>query len=44
MHAVENQGDEVEVVFKFKPGRTRDLRPHTHLFAIRKDVAWSVAK
>lgn len=29
-----------EVTFKYTAGRTRDLRPHFHLFAIRKDAEW----
>ncbi|MDA1014885.1 MAG: hypothetical protein O3A00_10595 [Planctomycetota bacterium] len=29
-----------QVVFSFKPGRTRDLRPHTEVFAVRSNVKW----
>ncbi len=32
-----------EVMFRYKPGRTRDLRPHLRLFAIAKDAKWKVA-
>jgi sialidase-1 len=43
-YAVQNQDNGRKVVFKFRPGRTRDLRPHAHLYAIRHDVDWEVAK
>lgn len=43
-HAVQKQDDKTKVVFTFRPGRTRDLRPHAHLFSIRKSVAWEIAK
>jgi len=43
-YAVENQGDEVKVVFKFRAGLTRDLRPHSHLYAIRIGVDWEITK
>ena len=43
-YAVERAGDKAVVVFTFTPGRTRDLRPHAHLYAIRKGVVWSMAK
>ena len=33
-----------QIRFKIEPGRTRDLRPHLHVFALRKNVKWSVAK
>lgn len=33
-----------EVVFQYKAGLTRDLRPHHHLYVIPKDVTWKVAK
>ena len=42
--AVQKQGDNTKVVFTFRPGRTRDLRPHAHLFSIRKGIAWEIAK
>jgi len=32
-----------QVVFRLKPGRTRDLRPHVQVYALRTNVAWSVA-
>ena len=32
-----------QVAFRLKPGRTRDLRPHVHVYALRANVAWSVA-
>jgi hypothetical protein len=32
-----------KVVFTFTPGRTRDLRLHTHLYAIPKDYTFEVA-
>lgn len=31
-----------QVVFSFEPGRTRDLRPHTQIFAVKADAKWSV--
>jgi hypothetical protein len=30
------------VVFKYTPGRTKDLRPHARLYVIRRGVAWEV--
>lgn len=33
------KGDKApEVIFRYKPGLTRDLRPHFHLFAVPKDA------
>ena len=43
-YAIQNQNEEATVVFKFRAGRTRDLRPHAHLYAIRKSVIWRIAK
>ena len=31
-----------QVFFTFRPGRTRDLRPHLHLYALRANVRWTV--
>ena len=31
-----------QVVFSYKPGRTRDLRPHVHVYALRSNVRWRV--
>ncbi len=31
-----------QISFRIKPGRTRDLRPHVHVFALRSNVKWSV--
>lgn len=31
-----------QIRFLITPGRTRDLRPHTHVFALRKNVRWRV--
>ena len=31
-----------QIVFSIRPGRTRDLRPHVHVFALRANVRWSV--
>jgi hypothetical protein len=31
-----------QIGFTYKPGRTRDLRPHVHIFALRSNVKWSV--
>ena len=43
-HQVETQDEKSRVVFSFKPGRTRDLRPRSHLCAIRKGSVWEVAE
>jgi hypothetical protein len=29
-----------QIVFKIKPGRTRDLRPHVRIFVLRSNVKW----
>jgi len=39
---IEETEEGVKVVFKYRPGVTRDLRPHTHLYAIRKRVGWEI--
>ena len=44
MHTIQNEDDAPKAVFVFKPGRTRDLRPHTYLFSIVKEVAWEIAE
>lgn len=31
-----------KVNFRYQAGRTRDLRSHTRVFAVRSDVKWSV--
>jgi hypothetical protein len=31
-----------QISFTIKPGRTRDLRPHVKIFALRDNVSWSV--
>jgi len=31
-----------QVFFTLRPGRTRDLREHVRIFALRKNVAWKV--
>jgi len=31
-----------QIIFSREPGRTRDLRPHTHTYALRSNVTWSV--
>ncbi|MEQ8788988.1 MAG: hypothetical protein RIC55_21935 [Pirellulaceae bacterium] len=31
-----------QVVFRYKRGLTRDLRPHVHVYALRSNVKWSV--
>jgi hypothetical protein len=33
-----------QVFFRYKPGRTKDLRPHTYVFALRSNVKWRAAK
>lgn len=37
----ENKGN---VIFQYRPGRTRDLRPHVHVFAVRKDSKWKIQR
>jgi hypothetical protein len=34
--------DAARVVFLYTPGRTRDLRPHVHLFVIEQEAKWIV--
>ena len=29
-----------QIAFSYRPGRTRDLRPHVHVFALRSNVKW----
>ena len=31
-----------QIFFTLKPGRTRDLRSHTHVYALRSNVKWTV--
>ncbi|MCI0378530.1 MAG: hypothetical protein L0215_13055 [Gemmataceae bacterium] len=31
-----------KVVFHYKPGLTRDLRPHHYVFRVNKDLKWKV--
>ena len=31
-----------QIFFSLAPGRTRDLRSHTHVYALRENVRWSV--
>ena len=33
-----------QLVFHVIPGRTRDLRPHVHVYAVPIDVKWSMSK
>ena len=33
-----------QVFFSYKPGRTRDLRPHVKVYALRSNVKWSGPK
>ncbi|MBM4043218.1 MAG: hypothetical protein FJ290_32420 [Planctomycetes bacterium] len=40
-HAVAESYPE-QVFFTYKPGRTRDLREHVRLYALRSNVTWSV--
>jgi hypothetical protein len=30
-----------QIAFVYKPGRTRDLRPHVYVYALRSNVKWS---
>lgn len=29
-----------QVSFRYRPGRTRDLRPHSHVYVLRSNVVW----
>ena len=31
-----------QVIFSYKPGRTRDLRPHVKVYILRSNVKWAV--
>lgn len=31
-----------QIKFSYKPGRTRDLRPHVKIFVLQSDLKWSV--
>lgn len=31
-----------QVAFKYKRGRTRDLRPHVYVYVLRSNVKWSI--
>ena len=33
-----------QVFFEYKPGRTKDLRPHVYVFALRANVKWRMPK
>ncbi len=33
-----------QITFRIIPGRTRDLRPHFYVFALRSNVKWSVKR
>jgi hypothetical protein len=33
-----------QVVFSFRPGRTKDLRPHVKVFALRSNVKWRAGR
>lgn len=45
LSAKSEKGDKATVVtFTLKPGLTRDLRPHAHLYAVEKAAEWKVAK
>ncbi len=37
-----NESFPEQIEFNIKPGRTRDLRPHTHVYVLRSNVRWSV--
>ncbi len=41
---VKEEGGKKEIVFTFLPGRTKDYRPHFHLYAVSKDVPYRVGK
>lgn len=31
-----------QIMFSYKPGRTRDLRPHVKVYVLRSNVKWAV--
>jgi len=31
-----------QITFRLRPGRTRDLRPHVEIYALRSNVKWTV--
>jgi len=31
-----------QITFEYQPGRTRDYRPHVRIYALRKNVQWTV--
>lgn len=33
-----------QITFNIKPGRTRDLRPHVHVYALRNNVTWKAGR
>ncbi len=33
-----------QVEFKYQPGRTRDLRSHSHVYVLRRNVAWQAGE
>ena len=33
-----------QVTFRYVPGRTRDLRPHVSIYALRKNVTWKTER
>lgn len=33
-----------QISFRYKPGRTKDLRQHLYLFALRSNVKWRASK
>jgi len=37
---VKEVGDGIAIEFSYTPGRTRDLRPHTYVYAVRKGIKW----
>jgi hypothetical protein len=42
--SVTRTNDAARVVISYQPGRTRDLRPHVHLFVIKQSAQWQVQK
>jgi hypothetical protein len=31
-----------QIMFSYKPGRTRDLRPHLKVYVLQSNVKWAV--
>ena len=41
-HKVDSTGDEPQVIFQYRRGRSRDLRGHARAFVIQNGVKWKI--